>query len=266
MAVLGRETEAEIMEIKYTMQGLLINQAIILYVLTLLADIVKFKKCSLIAYALAFTSAILAMAYRGIIAGHFPLQNLFDVFLCLGAMALPISMLSKRFLQINDYKSDVITAIIVLFPVGFVFSAQSQSLPPALQSKLFVPHVMAYMLAYIVLTKAAVLAAKQIVSEIDYETAAYKLVCVAFPLLTTGLILGSIWAKSAWGDYWSWDPKEMWALATWLVYVAYFHYRASQPDNKKTNSLWLIAGFIFIVITLLWVNLSKIFSGMHSYA
>ena len=254
------------MEIKYTVQGLLIYQTVILYGLALFSGLAKFKKCRLFVYALAFATAIAALVYRGLSVGHFPLQNLFEVFLFLGVLAFPISLLSKKFLQIDDYNSDILTAIIILFPAGFVFSAQPQHLPPALQSVFFVPHVLAYMLAYIILTKAAICAAKQTVSVIDYELPAYKLACASFPLLTIGLILGSIWAKLAWGDYWGWDPKELWSLATWLVYVGYFHYRARHLGNKKANSVWLIVGFIFIIITLLWVNLSRIFSGMHNYA
>ena len=138
-------------------------------------------------------------------------------------------------------------------------------MPPALQSILFVPHVLVYVLAYVILAKAALLGGRQLFSRGGYERSAYQLVCLAFPLLTLGLILGSVWGKLAWGDYWNWDPKEMWSLATWLVYVGYLHFRSRFSGYKRTCSAWLIAGFVFIVITLLWVNLSRIFAGLHSY-
>ena len=254
------------MEIKYSIQGLLIYATMAIYLLGLIVSLLGKKRIGRIIFIAGFTIAIISVLYRGFNVGRVPLQNLFEVFLFLGSLAFPISLLSKKFLQINGYNSNILLGVIVLFPAGFVFSAQPQHLPPALQSVFFVPHVLSYMLAYIILTNAAVQAAKQIVSDIDYELSAYKLVCAGFPLLISGLILGSIWAELAWGDYWGWDPKELWSLATLLVYVGYFHFRAGHPDNKKANSAWLIVGFIFIVITLLWVNLSRIFAGMHNYA
>ena len=254
------------MEIKYTMQGLLIYQAIGFYLLALFVAALKFRRLSWATYGLGFIAAVLALIYRGIQVHHFPLQNLFEIFLFLGAMVFPATLLSRKLLKTNDYISDIVLGIILLIPAGFVFSARPQQLPPALQSILFVPHVLVYMLAYVTMTKAAILAGKQLVSGGEHETSAYKLVCIGFPLLTLGLILGSVWGKLAWGDYWHWDPKEMWSLATWLVYVGYFHFRVQFIRYKKINAVWLIAGFVFIVITLSWVNLSRIFAGLHNYA
>jgi ABC-type transport system involved in cytochrome c biogenesis permease subunit len=99
------------------------------------------------------------------------------------------------------------------------------------------------------------------------EQATYELIALGFPLLTLGLILGSVWGKFAWGDYWGWDPKELWSLASWLVYVGYLHWRYMFGKRyPKINSLWALAGMAAIIITLLWVNLSRLFPGMHSYA
>jgi ABC-type transport system involved in cytochrome c biogenesis permease subunit len=131
------------------------------------------------------------------------------------------------------------------------------------------------MLSYLLLAKAAWLAFLQLKSNkhrentinLNHEKNAYTLTCAAFPLLTAGLLLGCFWAKIAWGDYWDWDPKELWSLATWLVFVGYFHFRYKNgTKSTRANSIWIITGFIFIIITLLWVNLSRIFAGLHSYA
>ena len=102
---------------------------------------------------------------------------------------------------------------------------------------------------------------------VGYEQGTYKMICFGFPLLTLGLILGSWWGKPAWGDYRGWDSKELWSLASWLVYAMYFHFR--YMFGKKyvcINSGLAILGIVAILITLLWVNLSKIFSGLHNYA
>ena len=82
------------------------------------------------------------------------------------------------------------------------------------------------------------------------------MIAVGFPLLTLGLVLGSVWGQIAWGDYWGWDPKELWSLASWLIYVGYFHWRYMQGTRyPKVNSLWALAGMAAIIITLIWVNL-----------
>jgi ABC-type transport system involved in cytochrome c biogenesis permease subunit len=80
-------------------------------------------------------------------------------------------------------------------------------------------------------------------------------------------LLGSVWGKYAWGDWWGWDPKELWSLVCWLVYSFYLHWRAVYGKKHLKMNLSLSGlGFICIIITLLWVNLSKLFSGLHSYA
>jgi ABC-type transport system involved in cytochrome c biogenesis permease subunit len=208
------------------------------------------------------------------------LQNLFEVFLCSGVLAYPISIFCNRVLRVGGVAADALIGMIVLFPAGFVFSAEPMQLPPALQSWLFGPHVLVYMLSYILMAKAAVQAAAQMTGRpfdsaqggqsenlLSPEEATYRMVCAGFPLLTLGLVLGSIWGQNAWGDWWGWDPKELWSLASWLVYVSYFHFRYMFGRRfPRINSLWAIVGLVVIIITLLWVNLSRLFPGLHSYA
>jgi ABC-type transport system involved in cytochrome c biogenesis permease subunit len=100
-----------------------------------------------------------------------------------------------------------------------------------------------------------------------YDRSVYRLVCLGFPFLTAGLLSGALWGKQAWGDWWNWDPKELWSLATWLLYVAYFHVRAILPHRRpRVEACIVVLGLALIVITLLWVNLSRLFPGLHSYA
>ena len=150
-------------------------------------------------------------------------------------------------------------------------------LPPALQSWLFIPHVAVYMLSYIIMAKATFHAFSHISDTLFHaehqqekllpsEDATYRMICFGFPLLTFGLVLGSIWAQTAWGNYWGWDPKEMWSLATWLIYLGYLHFRhIFGKKHPSLNSIWAICGFYGILITLFWANLSKLFPGLHSY-
>ncbi len=263
------------MEIKYTIQGLLIYITIMVYLLALGTELTGRRKIGQMLFAAGFLAAIVAFVYRWYDVRHVPLQNLFEVFLFLGVVCYPISWFCRRILRIGGQGADMLIGAIVLFPAGFVFNAEPMQLPPALQSWLFAPHVMVYMLAYIFMAKAAFQASEQLATRtpdagtacLPPEQATYELIAIGFPLLTLGLILGSWWGKLAWGNYWGWDPKELWSLASWLVYLGYFHWRYMfGKKHPALNSLWAIVGMAAIIITLLWVNLSRLFPGLHSYA
>ena len=131
-----------------------------------------------------------------------------------------------------------------------------------------------YVLSYIFMAKAFFQAVEQLLVKpkgehafLPPERATYELITIGFPLLTLGLLLGSVWGSDAWGRFWGWDPKELWSLASWLVYVLYLHWHYMYGTrHSKINSVLAILGLIVIVITLLWVNFSRLFPGMHSYA
>lgn len=92
----------------------------------------------------------------------------------------------------------------------------------------------------------------------------YKMITIGFPLLTLMLITGSIWANRAWGSYWSWDPKEDWALITWLVYATYLHVRITRGWSGRKSAYFSIAGFAIVMFTFLGVT--YLLPGMHAYA
>ncbi len=96
------------------------------------------------------------------------------------------------------------------------------------------------------------------------EQIMYQSVAVGFVFLTIGIILGAVWAKYAWGGYWSWDPKETWSLITWLVYAAYLHARYIKGLRGKPLAYFTIIGFLSVIFTYYGVNL--IIPGLHSYA
>ncbi|MBI5664872.1 MAG: c-type cytochrome biogenesis protein CcsB [Nitrospirae bacterium] len=92
----------------------------------------------------------------------------------------------------------------------------------------------------------------------------YKSIAVGFPLFTIGgLIMGAIWANSAWGKYWTWDPKETWSLITWFVYALYLHARFVGGWRGKRVAILAIIGFVAVIFTYLGVNL--VLSGLHAY-
>jgi len=263
------------MAIKYTFLGLLIYLVIATYLFAFLTTVLGKRKTGQWLYLTGFIIAAIAFSYRWYDVHHIPFQNLFEVFLSMGMMIYPLSIFCRRFLRIGGEAVDMLIGAILLFPAGFVFNAEPQKLPPALQCWLFTPHVAMYLMSYVIMAKATVQAFCQLKAKADntkenllnYEEATYRMICLGFPLLTLGLILGSWWGKLAWGNYWGWDPKELWSLASWLVYVGYFHFRYMfGKRHVRINSCLAILGMIAIMITLLWVNLSKIFPGLHNYA
>jgi len=91
----------------------------------------------------------------------------------------------------------------------------------------------------------------------------YRMIAIGWPLLTGGIITGAVWANSAWGTYWSWDPKETWSLITWFVYAIYLHARYVRGWKGTQMAVISAVGFLAVIFTYLGVNL--VLSGLHSY-
>jgi ABC-type transport system involved in cytochrome c biogenesis permease subunit len=94
------------------------------------------------------------------------------------------------------------------------------------------------------------------------DTLGYKALTIGWPLFTLGMLSGSIWANSAWGTYWSWDPKETWSLITWVVYLVLLHLRTIGWRGRKMAFLSII-GFLFVLVSFFVV--SRIQIGKHSF-
>ena len=95
------------------------------------------------------------------------------------------------------------------------------------------------------------------------DNLSYRTITVGFLMLTVGIISGAVWANEAWGSYWSWDPKETWALICWLVYAAYLHTRLSRGWQGRRPAFVAVVGLIVIAVCYIGVNLLGI--GLHSY-
>jgi len=150
----------------------------------------------------------------------------------------------------------------------------NKALMPALQSPWFAPHVIVYMIAYAVFSVATLNALhllvkpKQAGKQASTLVLCDNLVYVGIAFLTIGMLLGAIWAKAAWGHYWSWDPKETWAAATWMGYLLYIHFRLHRPMEWKTASWLLIFSFLLLQICWFGVNYLPAARGMsvHTYS
>jgi len=138
-----------------------------------------------------------------------------------------------------------------------------QTLMPALQSPWFIPHVTVYMFSYSLLGCAFLVSIVGLFRKSsDLLPSADTLVYIGIAFLTFGMLSGAIWAKSAWGHFWSWDPKETWALVTWLSYLLYIHLRIYGKGSDKL--LYFLLIFAFICLQMCWWGINFLPSAADS--
>jgi len=146
-----------------------------------------------------------------------------------------------------------------LFAYFFFDSYNTKTLVPALQSPWFAPHVFVYIFAYALLGVAVVIAWWKLADDLVYVSLAF---------LTIGMLFGALWAKEAWGHYWSWDPKETWAAITWIAYLIYIHYR-QLPRHRERLALWMLIGS-FVLLQMCWWGINYLpsaqGSSVHTYS
>jgi len=146
-------------------------------------------------------------------------------------------------------------------------------LMPALQSPWFAPHVIIYMFSYAILGAVTLIAiyyltgGKRINEPVRIMEMTDNLVYAGTACITLGMLMGAIWAKEAWGHYWSWDPKETWAAITWIGYLIYIHYRLKRSSSNKIAMVILIIAFVMLQICWYGVNyLPSAKQSIHTYS
>jgi cytochrome c-type biogenesis protein CcsB len=211
--------------------------------------------------------------------GHIPISNLYEVFIlfCL-ITALLYLHYEKTF---NTKQLGGFVLIVINAAVGFIlwytFDRQAngiQPLVPALQSYWMKIHVPANFVGYGAFSLAAMVASAYLLANkgilatrlpaLDVlDDLMYKSIAIGFAFFTIATILGAMWAAEAWGGYWSWDPKETWALIVWLNYAAWLHLRMVKGLRGPVLAWWALIGLIVTTFAFLGVNM--FLSGLHSY-
>ena len=148
----------------------------------------------------------------------------------------------------------------------------SKTLMPALQSPWFAPHVIVYMFAYALLGAATIMAVVALVRRNSHSSNQHiqitdNLVYIGFAFMTFGMLFGALWAKEAWGHYWSWDPKETWAAITWFSYLVYIHYRRIPTHNPRLALAVLLVAFVLLQMCWWGINYLPSAQGtsVHTY-
>jgi len=214
----------------------------------------------------------IALIARTVESGHAPFTNMYESLSFLSwASVLAFVIIDKKF------GISRIGAYIMLIVIGLVALASSPLMPkeatplvPALQSYWLWLHVSVTLLgeaffAVAFITSIMYLAAKEPEKKEKMDSVSYRCVAVGFPLFTLGgLVFGMVWAYKAWGTYWSWDPKEVWSLITWVVFALYLHTRIVMGWKGKRSAIIAILGFLAALFTYFGVN--YLLTGLHSYA
>ena len=232
---------------------------------------------------LAFGLHLASVVARGLSAERAPWGNMFE-FSVTGALAVTgvfLAMLTRRDLRYLG----VFVVLPVLLTLGLavtVLYTESAQLVPALKSVWLVIHVAAAILASAVLTVgfaqsvcflvqdrrerrgAGASFMDRLPSAAALDRSAYRMHAFAYPIWTFAVIAGAIWAENAWGRYWGWDPKEVWAFITWMVYTAYLHARATAGWKGRKATYVALLGYATFLFNYLVVNIWLV--GFHSYA
>jgi cytochrome c-type biogenesis protein CcsB len=222
------------------------------------------------------TAAIILrwIAMRQLGYGLAPLSNLFESLIFFGwSLALAYLILEwKTGLKILGALAMPLAFFAMLYALSM--DPSIKPLLPALKSNWLIAHVITCFLGYAAFGISCAVGLVYILTSQGKEPATpramlldeiiYQTVVLGFILLTAGIVTGSIWANSAWGTYWSWDPKETWSLVTWLVYAGMLHSRFLRGWRGFRLALFSVIGFACVLFTYFGVNF--LLSGLHSYA
>jgi len=215
--------------------------------------------------------------------GHAPFSNLYES-LIFFAWTLMLLYMIVEWRTKNRTFGTFVTPLAFLAMAYASFSpnisSHIQPLIPALKSNWLISHVITCFFGYAAFGISFGLSIMYLVKRLDTEKRThiflklipgkgvlddlnYQMIVIGFLMLTLGIITGSVWAHSAWGSYWSWDPKETWSLITWLVYASVIHSRMVRGWKGKKMATLSIIGFCCVLFTYFGVNY---LAGLHSYA
>lgn len=226
----------------------------------------------ILAGATLLNTAVLAGAW--VAEGRPPFKTLFETLVfypwCVGVVTLALVAMHRVTVLVP------FAAAISLAGIGYALyrpDVERVLLPPALQSGWFVPHVTTYFMAYSALFASCVLALLSLLDRgrvagrgADLGRHAHHAAVFGLAALSAGLVMGGVWGKFAWGDWWGWDPKENWALVTWLAYMVYLHLRLLDGWAGRRSQLLLVGAFAAVVFTYLGMGmLPTAESSMHVY-
>ena len=207
------------------------------------------------------------LGLRWWLSGHIPLSNGYETMLFMAWVLLVLTIVLFRKFRFFLWIGPLAACCCLLVAMMTGSGSQITPLMPVLQSPLLSVHVMTVMCAYALFALQMMLGVYSFwTSKLERITALSQLLLYpAIFLLTVGIFLGAVWANVSWGNYWSWDPKESWALITLMIYAIPLHKASIGAFNKpRFYHIYMISAFLAVLITYFGVNF--VLGGMHSYA
>ena len=230
------------------------------------------KKTAWYVFLAGFAAESIYLTARGIIAKRLPLSNQFE-FASAFSWAIGAMLVFLYYKMQADW---IVTAGIagtfLIISYAALQPREITDLMPALRSYWFGFHIGTAAISYaaFLLAGAAgiryLLAAKKekeakLLEQIDYFT--YRLIALGLLMLTITILTGAIWAEEAWSAFWTWDPKEVWALITWIIYAVYLHLRLNRRSKPSFLAWYAILSVPVVLFTFIGVN--TLLPGLHSY-
>ena len=216
----------------------------------------------------AFLSLTLCLALRWIVSGTIPMTNGYETMLLMAWIIMLASLLVYRRFSIILTFGLLLSGFLLLVSHLGQMDPQISNLMPVLASPLLSLHVSTIMMAYALLALTAASGAYGLwfrQSESEMHRLSLLLLYPALFMLTTGIFIGAIWANQSWGRYWGWDPKEVWALITMMVYAIPLHSASFTAFQRpRFYHAYMLLAFLSILMTFFGVN--YFLGGMHSYA
>lgn len=212
---------------------------------------------------------LIALIIRTIVLKRLPLTSGFDFLLWFISATVFMYLFFEIKSGVNKAGGAVMLIVAFLtLTIIILMPGQLLSVTPmmaALKSPWLSVHVFTAVIAYSSFALATGLAIISLfkVGNIDYDYYIYRIVALGFTMLSFCIITGAIWAEQAWGTYWSWDPKEIWSLITWIIYAVYLHLHRKPDWKGRNSSIVVIIGFLLVLFTFFGVN--YLMSGLHSY-
>jgi cytochrome c-type biogenesis protein CcsB len=257
--------------------------SVILYLSALMAYLMAFIRkrhsMGIIGYRLVLVGLAahtLSIIQRWHLAGRPPVANMHESMVLFAWAVIAIGALLERGYRLGCFGSAIVFLGLVLFGGSRLWPDAILPLVPALKSPWLFWHVASCMLAYGALAIGwlagglyLVVGHRRTTDEARLrlqaiDALAYHATAFGFLMLAGGIITGSIWANLAWGSWWSWDPKETWALITWLTYAIYLHHRLAMKWHPEKLAWFSVCAFPLVLFTFLGVNYLLV--GLHSYA
>lgn len=213
----------------------------------------------------------LLIALRWWISGHVPMSNGFETMLFMAWISMLLTLTLTRHFPVMKAFGPVVSSFCLLVAMLASGNPQITQLMPVLQSPLLTFHVVFVMLAYAILAIITLIAIQCLAlrlrtSEMERMTALSQfLLYPAVAFLAIGIFIGAVWANVSWGTYWSWDPKETWALITLMVYAIPLHQSSLWQSRKPRSYHWFVL-ISFLTVLMTYFGVNYFLSGMHSYA